>query len=102
MPSLKHIHTYAQYKGRKGYFKCIHPECTHFTSRELVLEKKSCCTSCGGEFILDYENTQMVRPRCLMCRDTKKAKAFQIGKRLLAKEISFTVGEGLIEKGEQE
>ncbi len=100
MPSLKHIHTYAQIRGRPGYFKCLHPECSHYTTRELVLEKKSICTACGQEFILNYENTKMVRPRCLMCRTTKEAKAFQMGQDLVNKMLGFTVGDGYKEEKE--
>ena len=102
MPSLRHVHTYAQYKGRKGYWKCIHPECSHFAPKELVVGKKACCTQCNGEFILNYENMQMVRPRCLNCRDTKEAKAYKLGKAILSQQLSFSVGDGLQEKGEEE
>lgn len=98
MPKLNHIHTYVQFKGRPGYWKCIHPECTHYTERELVLEKKSICTSCGGEFILNYENTKMVRPRCLLCRNTKQAKAYQLGQEMANRTLSFTVGDGLVDE----
>lgn len=95
MSSLKHIHTYAQMKGRKDYFKCLHPECSHYTSRDLVLEKKSLCTACGGEFILDCENTRMVRPKCLNCRSTRKARAYQLAQELVKKTLTFSVGDGI-------
>lgn len=85
MPALNHIHTYVQFKSRPGYFRCMDPVCTHFLIREAVIGKYSLCTGCGAQFTIDFENAKLVKPKCLNCRSTKKARAFQLGQQLFEK-----------------
>ena len=75
MPSLKHVHIYAKYKGRPGFFRCADPLCTHFMDKERVIGKMTKCNLCGAEFILDRESALRSRPRCLNCSTSKKALA---------------------------
>lgn len=77
MPAQKHVHTYVQYKKRPGYFRCAAPDCTHFIDRESVHGKQSVCTQCGATFILDYPDLKRVKPRCINCSDTKKARVLR-------------------------
>lgn len=83
MPSLNHTHTLVKYQKRPGYYRCAHPECTYFADRELCVGKKTCCTSCGDEFILDADMARRARPRCLNCAETKQARAHQLAKKVL-------------------
>ena len=93
MSSLRHIHTYSKFKARPGYFKCNDPGCTHFLIREQVIGKYSRCNACGEEFVLDYDSISLAMPKCLSCRSSKRAKAFQLGKKLAA--AAFSVGPGM-------
>ena len=45
----------------------------------MVIGKNSLCTECGTQFLIDFDNVKLVKPRCLNCRDTKKARAFKVG-----------------------
>jgi hypothetical protein len=78
MASLKHTHTFVQYKKRPGYWRCAHPHCNYIIDGETARGKATTCTVCGtNEFILDREAMRRVRPRCAACSTTKKAMAFQ-------------------------
>ena len=77
MPSLRHTHTYVQYKGRAGFWRCASPQCSHYTDRENVVGKLSLCNNCEAEFILDYEALLRRRPLCLNCANTKKGRDFR-------------------------
>ena len=94
MPSLTHTHQYVQYKGRAGFWRCAHPQCSHYTDRESVLGKLSLCNNnCGTEFILDVEALLRRRPLCLNCSNTKKARAFRAGQKMMeALEVEEKVG----------
>lgn len=94
MPSQKHIHSYVQFKSRPGYFRCAAPDCTHFLIREAVIGKYSKCLDCGSQFTIDFENSKLRTPKCLMCRTTKKAIAFQKGQELMAKMVNFSISDG--------
>lgn len=86
MPGLKHLHTYAKAKT-KHYFRCVHPECTHYTHRENLRGKKAMC-KCGRDFILPEtfsNNNEFSRPelKCYLCRNTKKNKAMRVGEAII-------------------
>lgn len=83
MPVLKHIHTYVKYKERPDYWKCADPECTHFAHKALVIDKYTRCTQCGHEMLLTREDMRRVKPRCMECSNTKKAKIAQRGAGIL-------------------
>jgi len=74
MPSLKHIHTYAKFKGKPGFWKCNAPDCTHYAHRELVVGKYSLCNICGAQMKLTFQDMKRVEPRCLNCSNTKKGR----------------------------
>lgn len=94
MASQQHIHTYVQFKARPGYFRCAAPDCSHFLIREMVIGKYSLCPGCDNKFIIDFENSELRTPKCIMCRDTKKSKAFKKGQELMAKMVNFSIGDG--------
>lgn len=46
MPSLNHIHEYERSKTNIEIYKCTHPSCTHYTTRDLLLGKEIICSKC--------------------------------------------------------
>lgn len=77
MSSLKHTHSYTRY--RKKYFRCTHPECTHYIDKEFLKGKLNRC-ACGVEFILTSEDLKRALPKCKNCSATKEAKAYRAAK----------------------
>lgn len=63
----KHIHTYKQVRAGSNQFKCIHPECTHLNTKELIKGKIALCNGCTSEFILTAESLRRVYPKCSKC-----------------------------------
>jgi len=83
MASLKHPHIYKRLK--KDYYRCVHPDCTHFIHKKLLLGKRAACTDCGGEFILTYENLRRAACKCPMCSNTKESKMAQLASSVMEK-----------------
>lgn len=78
MPAIKHTHTYGKMKNRPGYWKCNHPECTHYVHRDFVMGKASLCNQCGGIIpVLNHHHLALVKPLCINCSNTKEAKEFR-------------------------
>lgn len=93
MPSKAHIHSYAKLKGRPGYFKCTAPDCSHYSTKELIRGKYSMC-ECSTKFIIDSENIKLAVLRCLNCRNTKVSRAFKVGQELMGRIVNFDIGDG--------
>lgn len=70
----KHIHTYQRISDRPDYYRCIHPTCTSFTRKSLLIGKLGLCPNCQNEFVLDREKLKRVKPLCDNCCNTKTAK----------------------------
>ena len=86
MPSLNHTHTYVRWKTTKlgvTYYRCNHPNCTHFIDRELIIGKTSLCSSCGEQFILSREDLRRAKPRCMSCANTKEARTIRMARDLM-------------------
>lgn len=71
MPTLNHLHTYERIRRNKNRYRCIHPRCTHFSTKELIIGKSALCTLCQNEFILDAYALSLKSPRCEKCRRRK-------------------------------
>ena|ERR1035437_3724544 len=89
MPGLNHIHTLTRFKSRPLYMKCEDPKCSSYFLRELCVGKASLCTSCGNEFILDYHSSKLARPQCLLCADTKEARAYRAMQDMMKRMVVF-------------
>jgi hypothetical protein len=83
MASLKHLHSYERSVKNMEIYKCIHPQCTHFTRRELIVGKEVICTKCHQPTIARNEQLHaghnqlgVRRLTCLMCSNSPKR--FQI------------------------
>jgi hypothetical protein len=50
MASLKHVHEYERSKTNQRIYRCIHPECTHFIKRDLLIGKNVVCSKCKEIF----------------------------------------------------
>lgn len=48
MASLKHLHSYQRSKYNKEIYRCTHPLCTHYTRRDMLVDKKCTCNKCGS------------------------------------------------------
>jgi hypothetical protein len=71
MAVMKHLHIYEKIKDKPGYFRCLHPDCTHFAKRSLIIGKRASCV-CGEPFVLDYDQLKLRRPHCPRCTRGKK------------------------------
>lgn len=71
MPSIRHAHTYERMKSRPDYYRCIDPDCTHFTHKELMNGKRATCP-CGNEFVLNLKTLKLFRPHCAYCGKGRK------------------------------
>jgi formylmethanofuran dehydrogenase subunit E len=77
MPSIKHLHIYERSKPKHvkpQIFRCVDPDCSHYTTREFLIGKRSRCIQCGTEFILDLVQLANKKPKCINCSDTKESK----------------------------
>lgn len=102
MPVIDHIHTYKRWQIKKGkdkliggepVYKCIDKDCTHYCVKSLLLGKRSRCTVCRAEIVLNREDLRRVAPHCLNCSNTKEAKALADAGNLLDKFNLFTMDE---------
>lgn len=88
MPSLKHVHTYELrqskafgdkrkklilIRGERSY-RCIDPNCTHYTEYSALVGKNAICPECRETFILTKNALTLVLPRCLDCRNTRESR----------------------------
>lgn len=63
----KHLHTYERVKGSTTRYRCIHPDCTHFTLKSLLKGVRAVCNGCLESFIMSGESLRRVRPKCQNC-----------------------------------
>jgi hypothetical protein len=83
MPSIKHTHQYQRHPLRKGYFRCAHPQCTHYYEQRLLVGKESVCNGCGAKFILTYDDLLRANPLGPCCSMAKEAVAERKRKQIL-------------------
>jgi hypothetical protein len=83
MAALRHIHTFARMKTRKGWYRCIDPYCTAKYPREEVVGKASLCTSCGREFFLTRYALKLANPTCSNCSNNREAVAMRSARSLV-------------------
>jgi hypothetical protein len=95
MPVLKHTHTYIRVKtlrdGKFYLYRCADKECTHREDKLFLVGKASRCTSCGNEFQLTAEDLRSAKPRCIECKETKKAKLYKEVKNLVTNLFEETL-----------
>ena len=74
MPAKTHTHMYHAVGSERKQFMCIDSECSHTQSKDLLIGKKSQCSACGSEFVLDYYALTRKVPKCFVCRNEKRSK----------------------------
>lgn len=57
---------------RQETWYCAFPDCRHFTSRILVINKFSICNSCESKFLLTANLARVRKPKCQKCVDKRK------------------------------
>lgn len=67
-----HLHTYERSSMNRKVFRCISPDCTHFTRREHLLGKYALCFKCRQQFTLDKKQLDNKHPVCIMCSKSPK------------------------------
>lgn len=81
MPSLNHHHQYERVGSRKRpkYWRCIHPDCSHYINPILVQGKRAGCPikGCTETFLMDTGALQRKRPLCLLHRNTQEGRTAQ-------------------------
>jgi hypothetical protein len=71
---MKHTHTYRRVKNRPNYYQCIHPDCSHYIHKDLILNKRAICPLCGQEYILESRLIRLKQPHCFDCSRSVKPK----------------------------
>ena len=64
MGTNRHLHTYERINGSKNRFRCIDPDCTHTSTKELLLGKRAMCVKCQQDCILTKEALRRKRVWC--------------------------------------
>jgi hypothetical protein len=74
----EHVHKYKKvniggYKKPKVYvYKCVLPDCTHYTRPQFIVGKKCVCCRCERVFIIKIEHTwRLVNLHCDDCTESK-------------------------------
>ena len=76
-PKPKHIHEYQRSRSNKLIYRCVHPDCTHYTQKEFLEGKRALCRKCKDPFILTADQLKNLNPVCLNCSKSKKAERVQ-------------------------
>ena len=64
----KHLHIYERIRERPKYYRCIHPDCTHYMHRMYLKSKRATCYVCGDSFVISPKILQYAKLRCEDCR----------------------------------
>jgi RNase P subunit RPR2 len=100
MASMKHLHSYERSKNNMEIYRCIHPQCTHFTRRELIVGKEVTCTKCHEPMIAKNEQLHaghnqigVKKLTCLMCGNSPKRHQIQAIEDVLSDVLNdFSLG----------
>jgi len=76
---MKHYHTYERMKDRREYYRCIHPDCSHYIKKTLLHGKRAACL-CGDTFILTHAQLRLRKPHCPNCPTRKDLKTRHVRK----------------------
>lgn len=82
MPSLKHLHTFERVKIKKDVYRCIHPDCSHYTKKDYLRGKRAKCI-CGNDFIVTAKALRLKHPHCDACSKILKTSKIEIIEQVL-------------------
>lgn len=86
MAKTKHLHTYERIKGRKDYFRCVSPECSHYIHKDLLPGKLAMC-KCHREYLLTSQNLKLKTPHCDECTTPRVGKQKRVQEVLATNNI---------------
>jgi hypothetical protein len=66
-------------KNPREVFRCQFPDCHSTLPRQLAIGCTCQCWKCGGELVLDAENTKLKKPTHKMCRKRRIEKLGELG-----------------------
>jgi hypothetical protein len=74
------LHIYERSFSNKEIYRCIHPDCTHYTRRELLIGKRAECCKCHQPFIISKSQLKVGQKKsgrknlvCFTCTKSPKA-----------------------------
>lgn len=83
MAVLKHRHTYERSKETMEVYRCVHPQCSHFNRRSMIVGKEISCYVCHQPTLARQEQLRsgqvhigVKRLTCIGC--SKSPKRFEI------------------------
>ena len=71
MVDQNHIHIYRRLLERPDYYKCEHPDCTHYCHKMYLRNRRARCYLCQEPFVVTPKligNGRVARLRCEQCR----------------------------------
>ena len=77
MPIKPHLHIYERVSTRKDpkqLFRCVDPDCSHYTKKSFLAGKRASCFFCFNEFILTSEQLNNKKPKCNDCIEVEKLR----------------------------
>lgn len=100
MASLKHLHSYERSKENMEIYRCVHPQCTHFTRRNLIVGKEITCTKCHLPTLARQDQLHAGQTKigvrtltCVMCSNSPKRFALQAVEDVLAGVLTEAIKE---------
>jgi hypothetical protein len=90
-PGERHYHTYQRMKtksGRKDVYRCLHPECSHYSNKEMIDGKTARCFFCHALYQLSPKSLRLKTPHC-GCRSLEDFQRVKL-RQLSGEEIDQT------------
>ncbi|SRR6266498_2737814 len=89
-----HLHEYQRSVSSIEIYRCMHPDCNHYTRREFIVGKRALCHKCKQPFIMTQKQLKagqkvrgILHPTCIFCSKSKKAKTLTNIEEILEKEV---------------
>jgi len=80
MAKLNHLHTYERSKYNMEIYRCIHPKCTSYNRRDMIVGKEIMCGKCHEPTIARQEQLRAGQAKigvktltCILCSKSTKA-----------------------------
>lgn len=83
------LHEYERSKDNKEYYRCIHPDCTHYQRRGRLEGKRAICHKCKNPFILSWAQLRNKYPVCDFCTKSPKAEALRAARDIAIQSVEI-------------
>jgi len=70
----RHLHIYQRSAKNKDIYKCIDPDCTHYTQKEMIEGKRVRCGKCKEQMIVPKDQLRNKLVVCVMCTKSRKGE----------------------------